>query len=129
MNHQVIFHRLPHRAFAFLTCRQQAFHGHVAPAARRHIGNTQQAGVVVWINHGFHVGEKIPYLAPIKKALAADQIISHLRLAQRRLQRPGLDVRAKENGVFLPRNPFAHTVEFNLPHNRLGLLFLILKRL
>ena len=57
--HRRIFHRGEHGALALVARGQQAFHGHVAQPARRHVGNAQQADVVVRIDEDLQVGEKI----------------------------------------------------------------------
>ena len=69
---------------------EQAFHRHVAQAARGHVGDAQQADVVVRIDEHLEVGEEILDLAPVKITLAADQMIADAGLAQRGFQRARL---------------------------------------
>ena len=125
MNNEVVLHRIPHRTLAFLAGCQQTFARHVAQSARRDVGDAQQTGIIIWIDERFHVREEIANLAAIKKTLTADEVIAHLRLAQRGFQRPRLHIGAEQNRVVTPRNAAGHAVKFNLAHNRLGLLLFI----
>ena len=90
------------RAAAFLAGRQQPFHRHVAQAARRDVGDAQQADVVVRVDEGLEVGQEILDFAPVKKALAADEVIADAGLAQGGFQRARLLVGAEEDRLLPP---------------------------
>ena len=124
-NDDRIFHRLKNRAFALVTGAEQPFHGHITQTSRRNIGDAQQTHVVVRIDEHFQISEKIAHLAPIEKALGSNQMIAHLRLTQCGLQRAGLQIGAKQDGLIRPRNTPGEPRVANLLRCRARLLFLI----
>ncbi len=115
--HERVFHRSEHGAKPVMAGGQQAFHRHVAQAARGRVGDAQQADVVVRIDEHLEIREKIPDLAPVKKTLPADEMITYAGLAQRRFNRPRLDVRAEQNRILFPRNAMRQPGEFDLAHD------------
>ena len=76
---------------------KQPLHGDIAQSPRGHIGNPQQADVIVRVEKTLQIGQHIPNLAPVKEALAADQMIADVGLAQGGFQRTRLRVGAEEN--------------------------------
>ena len=52
---------------------------------------------------GLEVGEEVADFAPVKEALAADEVVAHAGLAQGGFQRARLGVGAKENRLVRPR--------------------------
>ena len=90
-----VFHGREDRAIALLAGLQEAFHRHVAQAARRDIGDAQQADVIVRVDEHFQKGQEILDLAPVKITLSADEMIAHAGLAQRGFQRARLLIGAK----------------------------------
>ena len=126
--HQRIFHRGEDGTFPLVARAEQPFHRHVAQAARGHVGDAQQADVVVRIEKHFQIGEEILDLAPVKKALPADQMITHAGLAQFRFQRTRLLVRAKQNRAILPRNPVREPLEFDLPDDFARLVLVVRRK-
>jgi len=99
-----IFHHREDGTFALVACAEQTFHRDVAEAARRDIGDAQEADVVVRIQQGFEVSEDVADFAAVEEALAANQVIPDAGLAQCGFERARLDVGAKENGVLPPRD-------------------------
>ena len=99
--HRRILHRCKHRYLAFVTGGKQTLHRHVAQAARRHVGDAQQAHVVLWIVERLEIREKVPHFAPVEKTLPSDQMVPNAGLAQRGFQRPRLLVRPEQNRVVL----------------------------
>jgi len=69
----------------------------------RHIGDAQQADIVLRVEKSFQIGQEIAHFAPVEKALAANQVIPNAGLTQGRFQRPGLGIGAKEDRVIGPR--------------------------
>ena len=123
--HQRVFHGGEHRALTFLAGGQQPLHRHVAQPPGGGVGDPQEADVVMRVNEHLEIGEEIPDLAPVEKALPADQVIAHARLAQRRFNRTRLDIGAEQDRILLPRNAVRQPGEFNLPHQLGGLLLLV----
>ena len=93
---------------------QQALHGRFAQSSGGNIRNPQQTQVIVRVDKNFEISEKIFDLAPVKKALTADQLIGHARLSQCGLQGPRLDVGAKQNRLLRPRNALNEPHELDL---------------
>ena len=117
VGHQRIFHGGEDGAFPLVAGAEQPFHRHVAQAARGHVGDAQQADVVVRIQEHFQVGEEILDFAPVKIALAADQMIAHAGRAQRGFQRARLLVGAEQNRAVPPRDAVRQPLEFDLRHH------------
>ena len=74
---------------------QERFHPRLAQAASRHVGDAQEADIVVGVEEHFQVGEQIAHFAPIKEALPANEVITDAGLAQSGFQRTRLDISAK----------------------------------
>ena len=100
-----------------MTGGQQTFHRHIAQPARRHVGDPQQAHVVIWIHERFQIRQKVAHLAPVEKTLCADQMIAHARLTQRCFQRARLCVGPKQDRLVRPRNTPSQPREINLLDN------------
>src|SRR6267154_6003131 len=77
-----VLHGRENRTLAFVAGAEKPFHGDIAEAARRNIGNAKQADVVIWVQKYFEVGQEVPDFATIEKALPTDQVITHLSLSQ-----------------------------------------------
>ena len=105
--------------------RQQALHRDVAQPARRHVGDAQQADVVVRIEQGLQVGQEIADLAPVEEALAADEVIAHAGLAQGGFQRARLGVGAEENGLVRPGRALGQPGVFDLLDDGARLLLVV----
>ncbi len=120
-----IFHRGEDGAFAFVAGAEQAFHGDVAQAARGRVGDAQQADVVVRIKERFEIGEEIANFAPVKKALAANQMITHAGGAQGGFERARLLVGAKQNRVVAPRNALRDAGVIDLLDHRARFFFVV----
>ena len=60
------------RAMPFLTTGEQPFHNPVAQPACRHIGDAQQANVIVRVQKRFQKRKHIAYLAAVEEALPAN---------------------------------------------------------
>ena len=104
---------------------EEPFHRHIAQAARRNVGDAQQADVIVRIDERLHVGQEILDLAPVKIALAADQMIADAGLAQGHFQRARLLVGAEQNGLVAPGNPARQPGEFDFLGGGLRLLLVV----
>ena len=57
--HDRVFHRSENGAFTFLAGGQEPFHRDVAQAARGHVGDSQQAHVVMRIEERLEIGDEI----------------------------------------------------------------------
>ena len=112
--HRGVFHHGEDGAFPLVACAEQAFHRHVAQAARGNIGDAQQADVVVRVQETLEVSEEILDLAPVEKALTADEMITHAGLAQRGFQRTRLLVGAEENRAVRPGHALRQPLVFDL---------------
>ena len=93
---------------------QQTLHCHIAEAPRGDIRDPQEADVVIRIKQGLEVCEEIADLAPVEKALAANEVIAHTGLAQRCFKRPGLSVGAKEDRLVRPGRALSQPRIFDL---------------
>ena len=122
--HQRIFHGGKHGTFPLVAGPQEPFHGDVAQSARRHIGDSQQADVVVGIDQRFHVGEEILDLPPVEEALAADQMVAHSGRAQGGFNGTRLLVRPEKDGTIAPLRFVRQPLELDLRHNFAGFIFI-----
>ena len=99
-------------------------HGLGAQSTCGNIGDPQQADVVVRVDQNLEKSQDILDLSTIEVTLAAHKSIGDFRLPQGCFQRSGLKIGAKENGLVIPWNPFAESLDLDAFGNRLSLSFL-----
>ena len=66
------------RAAPLLTQLQKLLHRGVAQAARRHVRDAQQTGIIVRIKKQFEVGNEVADFFAVEKTLATDEVIKDL---------------------------------------------------
>src|SRR5947199_4900025 len=79
---------------ARVTFCNEPFHGHVAQPARRNICDPQKADIILGIEKELEISEQVFDLTAIKEALAADEVVANVALAQSHFQRARLLIRA-----------------------------------
>src|SRR6185437_13284451 len=82
---------------------------------------------VVRIEERLEIGEEIADFAPVKKALPADEMITHAGGAQGGFERTRLLVGAEQNRVAAPRNAPGEARVIDLLHYRARFLFIVIE--
>ena len=99
-------HRIGHGSVngvtAFLAGRKQPLHGGVCQSSRRDVGDAKETDFIVRIQKKFQIGKHVLDFAPVKKALATDQMITDTGFAEGGFNGARLDIGAEKNGLFGP---------------------------
>ncbi len=103
---------------------QKPLHGDIRETARRRIGDSQQAHIVVRVDERLEVCQKILNLAAVEKALSADQVVFNPLPAKRCLDGTRLLIGAEEDRLFFPGDVPGHSGQLDKFHDALGLGFI-----